>query len=76
MMGEMENGSSMMVNSSLRPGNVKRAINHAALIPMARLTGRVITATTEVSQIACSVSGARMFWAKTAKPSDSARQKI
>lgn len=57
MMGETENGISIRVTSSPRPGNRCLATAQAAAIPKATLRGTTISAVIEVSQIAWSVSG-------------------
>ncbi len=73
MMGEIEKGISISVSSVLRPMKRKRAMAQAAAMPKATFTGTTMTATSVVSPIACSVSGARMFWAKRRQPSAKAR---
>src|SRR5580765_764644 len=56
--GDTENGRSISVVRAFFPGNVNFAIVQAAAIPNTRLTGTAIAATSSVSSIAATASGA------------------
>ncbi len=54
--GETENGRSISVTSSPRPGKRKRAMDHAAATPNTVLSSTAVGATTSVKPMACRVS--------------------
>src|SRR5262245_4079576 len=54
--GETENGRSIRVTSSVRPGNRNRAMHHAAATPKTRLSATATGATVMVNRMECRVS--------------------
>ena len=75
-MGETENGISIAVTTSDRPGKRKRATAQAAAMPKAMLTGTTISAVSVVSHIACSVAGSVMLASQRPQPPAKARARM
>ncbi|MNN69566.1 hypothetical protein D3C81_1853600 [compost metagenome] len=64
------------VSSSWRPGKVKRVTSQASKVPNTRLTGTVISATSTVNQMACSMSGSDRLCHTAPTPEENASIKI